>query len=109
MSEMTIVAALAELGRITALLKQGNAEEAKPKETTDHAADLAALAADSPEAVAFADACNAYGRRLRSYRDCRPELRIRSEARKAEVLDAERDPGADAAAYAESLKGLHRR
>lgn len=108
MAEMTIVEALQELGRITALLKQGNADEAKRKETTDHAADLHALALSaSPEAAQFADACNAIGRRMRAAGDCRPELRIRSEERKAEVLDAA--DTTDAESYADSLRSLHRR
>lgn len=111
MSEMTITEALQELGRITALVKQGNADEAKRKETTDHATDLHALALSaSPEAVQFADACNAMGRRMRAARDCRPELRIRSEERKAEVLDAQAMTGEeDACVYADSLRPFHRR
>ena len=105
---MTITEALQELGRITALLKQGNADEAKRKETTDHATDLHALAvAASPEAAQFADACNAMGRRMRAVGDCRPELRIRSEERKAEVLDAA--DTTDEKGYADSLRPFHRR
>jgi hypothetical protein len=108
MSEMSLSAALLELGRITALLKQGNADEAERKETNDHATDLHALALSaSPEAAQFADACNAMGRRMRAAGDCRPELRIRSEERKAEVLDAA--DTADAESYADSLRPFHRR
>ena len=54
MAEIRITEALQELGRITALLKPGNADEAKRKETTDHAIDLHALALRaSPEADAI--------------------------------------------------------
>jgi hypothetical protein len=111
MSEMTYAQALMELGRITAMLKQGNAEKAKRKETSDHATELHSLALSAtPEAEAFADACNAMGRRMRAAGDCRPELRIRSEERKVTVLDANSVTAEeDGAAYAASMRQFHRR
>ena len=111
MAEITMVEALQELGRITALLKQGNVDEAKRKETSDHASELHALALSAtPEAQAFADACNAMGRRIRAAGDCRPELRIRSEERKVTILDANSVTAEeDGAAYAASMRQFHRR
>jgi hypothetical protein len=108
MSEGTYFEALQELARITTLLKQGSADEVRRKETSDHGTDLHVLALSaSPEAQTFADACNAFGARLRARNDCRPSLRIAAESRKAEVLDA--NPEEDAAIYADSLKPYHRR
>jgi hypothetical protein len=96
--------ALVILGSITESLQQRNATS----ETTD-SADLHTMALSaSPEAQAFADAANAWGRRMRAAGDCRPELRIRSEERK--VLDAKPVTAEeDAASYADSLRPYHRR
>ena len=104
--DLSISDALRMLDEITQSLQQRKATS----ETTDHATDLHALVNDSPEAVQFADAMNAYGRRLRASGDCRPELRIRTLEKRAEVLDAKSMTGEeDAASYADSLRQYHRR
>jgi len=99
--------ALVVLGQITEALKHPK----EATETMDAAEDrrFAAIIDSSPEAIQFADACNAMGRRMRAAGDCRPELRIRSEERR-EVLDAQpKTAEEDAASYAASLRPFHRR
>ena len=91
-------AALSELNRITRMLSRGRATQ-----TQDRDFELEAMFEEStdPEAVQFADACNALGRKLRAGSDCRPGLRERAEdgARSS-------DPSEDFAAQA---RRLHRR
>jgi len=83
-------------------------------DTKDAAADrrFAAIIGSSPEAVEFANACNALGRKMRAAHDCRPGLRERApEAR--ETLDAKVKPRQTsqecAEEYASDMKAFHRK
>lgn len=70
---------------------------------TQHVAERRFATFDSsPEAVDFANACNAVGRALRSRADCRPILR--------QTADAKRETAADAAEdFATQARAFHRK
>jgi hypothetical protein len=96
-SEQEIVAALRELARINRML---SSSRATPTQDRDYGLEeMLRRINGSPEAVQFADACNALGRKLRGRSDCRPGLRERAE-------DAARNPDTD---FAEQARQFHRR
>ena len=102
LSELNASEALQVLGMISEALKHS-----EPQQTMD-ATDPRVLAInDSAEAIAFADACNALGRKMRAVHDCRPQLRQAADAKRE--TRQRTSPEEDASDYASSCKAYHRK
>lgn len=108
----TVAGALTRLQQIIELLDKA---KMAPVAVQDHAARVRdfqaaefdrrlATASGSPEAIQFAESCNALGRKLRGLSDCRPSLVTRAADARPAVLCA--DDGED---FALKARAYHRR
>jgi len=104
LQNLTPTQALMILGEVCAVLDGKQAIETKDAEDPR----LVALSA-SEEAQQFADAARAFHRRGIAAHDCRPQLRVQSEERRAQVTDAQKSPEQLASEYAATCREHHRR